>query len=410
MFRTRVLAILTAIALVAPAPAALAQDAPISAPPPVDPPGWFLVANHLHTSVGGDHSWHAGLSHLLNKANALGIDFAIITDHNTIDHWFFPEFVPHGRTIPVPGEEWTTPEGHAGLVAFRAENARHAIWPCTKPGSPHPCPTTRAGPAVRPEAGPKGPLAASGRPPDYRRMVDEVHRRGGLVFINHPKLIRHVWPDDTFGADAIDIGWNLSDPLGDRGRGWWHALLVRGIRIGAVGGSDYHYFLWPHEKPAPGDDPRVPLVCGDATPNAPASGRVTPVPELEKPVNLVRAGERTGAAVVEAMRRNRTIVLRHPGAPRAFLGADLDGDGRFDDAREGDSIPALPGQTIRFQARVTGGDGRALRILGPTASSTVRVTGTDFVHSFALTRGPAPAFVRLEIGSHGECAGNPIWY
>src|SRR5687767_808870 len=87
-----------------------------------DPPGWYLVANHLHTSVGGDHSWHAGLKNLLESCDRMKIDFAIVTDHNTIDHWFFPEWKTVGHTTPIRGEEWTTPDGHAGLVGFSAQS------------------------------------------------------------------------------------------------------------------------------------------------------------------------------------------------------------------------------------------------------------------------------------------------
>lgn len=369
--------------------------------PPVDPAEWYLAGNHLHTSVGGDHSWHHGLTHLLEKSDAQGLDFAIVTDHNTIDHWSFPEFKPFGKTIPIRGEEWTSDDGHAGLVMF--EPAGGPIIPCTRPSAGRPC---------------------EGGQPDYKRMVDEVHRRGGFVIINHPKLARHIWPDDSLGADAVDIAWNLTDTKGKKARAWWHSLLVRGQRPIAIGGSDYHYFLWPREKAAqvpPGTVPGRPLPDGtvlrvpgleEGIPEGAEPGTlVYPIPSLAKPVNLVRASAKTPEALMSALRAGHLIVLAEPSSPRAFLGADITGDGKFTDAREGDRLSSIaPGATVRFQARVIGGKGKTLRILDPKLETSVKVTSGDFVHAFERRRAAAESFVRLEIGDDGECAGNPIFY
>lgn len=347
-----------------------------------DPPGWYLVANHLHTSVGGDHSWHAGLRHLLSRCDALGIDFAIVTDHNTIEHWFFPEWKPYGRTTPIRGEEWTTPDGHAGLVGFAASSPREPVLPCTRPDAGVPC--------------------IDGKP-DYARMVDTVHRRGGVVIINHPKLVRHVWPDDTFGADLVDVAWNLTDPVGSRGRAWWHDMMKRGVRLGAVGGSDYHYWLGPHEKTG-----LVPEACGEdhLVPRL----KLPAIPRIEKPINLVRAISKTPEAILAALKAHHLIVLKNLRAARAFLAADTDGDGQYDDAIEGDTAQGPPGATVRFEARVLGGKGKALRVIDRERTTDVTVSSDDYRHAFTRVRSDDHSFVRLEIGRVGECVGNPIRY
>lgn len=339
-----------------------------------DPPGWYLVANHLHTSVGGDHSWHAGLKHVLSACDAMAIDFAIVTDHNTIDHWFFPEWKPFGRTTPIRGEEWTTPDGHAGLVGFSASSRNDAVLPCT-----------------RPDAG----VACVNGKPDYARMVETVHRRGGLVIINHPKLARHVWPEDTFGADLVDVAWNLTDPVGSRGRSWWHEMMKRGVRIGCAGGSDYHYWLGQHEKSG-----MVPQACGEdlLVPRL----KLPAVPEIDKPINLVRAASKTPEAIVAAMRAHHLIVLKNRQSARAFLTAGA--------AIEGDTVSAPVGATVRFEARVLRGRGKTLRIIDRGGVTGVTVASDDFRHAFTRVRADDGSFVRLEIGSVGECVGNPIYY
>jgi hypothetical protein len=347
-----------------------------------NPPGWYLVANHLHTSVGGDHSWHAGLSSLLDACDRMKIDFAIVTDHNTIDHWFFPEWKTVGHTTPIRGEEWTTPGGHAGLVGFSATSRNQAILPCWRPDSGIPC--------------------VNGQP-NYQSMVTEVHRRNGLVIINHPKLARHVWPDDTFGADLVDVGWNLTDPVGSRGRGWWHDMMKRGVRIGAVGGSDWHYFLGQHEK-----DGLVPTSCGET--QLASKGRLPMVPEIDKPINLVRSASKTPEGIIAALKRHNLIVLKDRSAARAFLAADADGDGQYDDAFEGDTAQAPLGSAVRFEARVLDGKGKTLRIIDRESVTDVNVNTNDFRHAFTRIRSDDHSFVRLEIGRVGECVGNPIRY
>lgn len=367
-------------ALLAAAPVLAAT--PVPNQPPVDST-WYLVGNHLHTSTGGDHSFHHGLQALLNKANSIGLDFAIVTDHNTIDHWFMPEWRTVGKCTPIRGEEWTTPGGHAGLVNFSAKDAKDAILPCTRPDSNVEC--------------------VNGQP-NYKAMVDEVHRRGGLVIINHPKLLKHLWPDDTFQADFIDVAWNLTDPWGNRGRAFWHDMMKRGVKVGAIGGSDWHYtdlLDGHHRAPHLG-------ACED---EIPTDGRLPLVPEMDKPVNLIHASEKSPAGIVDAMRKHHLIVLKGVKAARAFIGADVNRDGVFDDAREGDRVNAPAGTVIKFQARVIGGKGQKLHIIDRKGDTEVKVTSDDFVTAFERTASAGDgSFVRLELGSTGECVGNPIHY
>jgi hypothetical protein len=186
------------------------------------------VANHTHSSTGLGQYKREGLKKIFELAAEKGFAMVIITDHNTLGHWYDPLFVPTQGVIPVRGMEWTSDDGHANLVDFSSQSPGDVIVPCDWPAAPSPC--------------------SDGI--DYAPMVQSVQAREGLVIINHPRLARHYWPDDAFGADAVEVNGNLTDRKGTKGRQWWHARLAEGARITAMGGSDWHYW-----RPFSGEEP-----------------------------------------------------------------------------------------------------------------------------------------------------------
>lgn len=101
------------------------REVPLLQRPPARP-GYRWVAGDLHC-----HSEHSdgalSLAALAALAKSRGLDFLAITDHNTVSH--FPHLGPlslrYGLSV-VPGQEVTTPYGHAnafgplGWVDFRS--------------------------------------------------------------------------------------------------------------------------------------------------------------------------------------------------------------------------------------------------------------------------------------------------
>lgn len=77
---------------------------------------------------------------------------------------------------------------------------------------------------------------------DYSNMIEEVHRRGGWVSMNHPRSLYrpHQWPDrNLFGADAIELNFDsMMQP--EETVAWWERWLQAGYPLILVGGSDYH--------------------------------------------------------------------------------------------------------------------------------------------------------------------------
>lgn len=366
---------------------------PVPGQPTYVPAEWHLVASHTHSSTGIGKYKPEGLAKILELAADKGFRMVIVTDHNTLGHWFDPGFGTSGGVTLVRGEEWTSSDGHATLVDYSAASPDEVLVPCDWEHAPTPC--------------------ADGKI-DYAAMAEAVHARGGLLIVNHPRLARHHWPDQTFGAHGVEVNRNLTDIKGAAGRAWWHARLSEGARLAAIGGSDWHYWRpWDPDEP---DELGVHEDCATET------GIVAgwPKPSFDDAVNLVRMGPQPSvAALKDAIKARRVLVLGKPDSPKIFLGADLDGDGKFEDVREGDTAPATPGP-LKLQVRVLGGKGEDLKTIvsaAPTAGGRVdqekvfRVPSNDFVLAFELARGrPGQSFFRAEIGGSGEAVSNPIFY
>jgi len=357
-------------------PPALALDAGVPGEPAAaaDAAGWRAGVLHLHThsrngwTLGGRlpaaSAYSAtGLEALMGAAEREGLDWIAITDHNAIDAWFDPGFKPSGRTIPIGAEEWTTFGGHMGLLGFRAEGPEGAILPARVllPTADH-----------------------------YRRGIAEAKRRGGVAIIHHPRGRVYDFPDDPFGADAVEVlrrGSRAED-----GIDWWQERLREGHRLVAVGGSDYHV----------------------------ATGAARVAAGAFRPITLVRAAANEREAILEGLRRGHVQVLRDPKSPRVFLGLDRDGDGRFAEAEAGDVVRLGPGPgpgagaAPRVQARVVGGAGRTLVAYGPDGEIGRRALARDDeAVALPLARPAAGGrtFVRVEVhdgDGRVETLSNPI--
>lgn len=332
-------------------------EGPTDGPPPVagqpayHPGEWKLVTSHIHSSIGGEKHSHRGLEHVREYANEHGIAIALLTDHNSIDGWFDPAFEGEGPMIFVGGEEWTSKGGHATIFGWDASGPADKILP-----SDHE------------EVGVPGP-------PLYAEMVAEVHDKKGVVIINHPRLKTSPWPGESFGADGVEVGPNVTDLSGRKAIAWWQSLLEKGEKLTAWGGSDYHYLRG--------------------------------VPAIDKPINRVRMHEVSRDALVKAVKARHVMVVARRRAPMVLVGADLDGDLVFDDAMMGDAIKGAPGKKVDLQVRVIGGKGQEMVLIetkvdgaGPhTKRTTVTVTSDDFVYRLVRERLPEVSqFLRVELG------------
>jgi hypothetical protein len=195
-------------------------------------PAWYRGDLHMHTAQSdGACASQSGravpcpLYKTVEAAAVRGLDFIAISDHNTISQFNDErELQPYfDRLLLLPGREITTFVGHAnvfgptGFVDFR--------------------------------------IGSTGVP-DVNAMLARVEALGGVVSLSHPRspsgeiCMGCGWsaPSTDFArVQAIEVvnggmtailGGAVENPFA--GIGFWEALLNKGYRLTAIGGSDNH--------------------------------------------------------------------------------------------------------------------------------------------------------------------------
>ncbi|MDQ3032530.1 MAG: hypothetical protein M3Y87_08950 [Myxococcota bacterium] len=329
---------------------------------------WVFMQSHLHTTgyhacanapldpgTGAESACYAsaGISGFLQDALAHDASDMIITDHNNIDAWFDPAFAPLANfertrfATPLRGTEWSSMDGHMTLL-FPTQVVDDNLAAITN--------------GWVFGAGNQTPVSSF---EDYRNAITSVHAAGGIVMINHPELSIHSFPEDSMGADGVEVGIP-PNPLDDRNGGsvsahssaearrFWQRRLIAGDRLTGTAGADHHH--------GGGDIPGL---------EAPTFGiavnmiRIDPgLPDadvaeaLSAPAQTI---DRRTAIVIDAVRRGHVMVVEDVASARVFVGADTDGDGRFHDARAGDCV--LPGSISSAEMRVR------VRITAPSTAT-----------------------------------------
>lgn len=323
-----------------------------------------LVANHVHTIVSDRYSHdprpanaaHAyspqGLATAIAAFHADRVDAIVVTDHNAIDAAFDPQ---RGRPpiAVIPGMEWTTRRGHALLIGFTMATRTDAILPPAWR-----VPVTRA---------------------DFQAMVTTTHARGGLVIIAHPRVPFRTWPEDTFGADGIEVwGLDLGLMRNRAAQRWWHERLVGGERLLAIAGTDLH----------PG----------------------AAIRSHRHPLNWVYADRCDPPTLLAAIRAGHLLVVRDARAPLVLLGAETGGTLDFADAREGDSLTGT-GPTVDIQLRVLAGADATLHVFGRAGLLHTRtITRADELLRLRVRVAPGD-FIRAELRSGRRLLAltNPVY-
>jgi hypothetical protein len=261
---------------------------------------WYKGDFHVHSIQSGDAS--ATFDQIATLAKTRGLDFVNLSDHNTnAQHALIAAYQASQQDLLfLRGAEITTYSGHGNSVGT-SEYVEH-----------------RLGYGGRTVAG----------------ILDDVAAQGGVFIVNHPVLdlggecIGCQWGhvDDTPWEQVhalelitgnFDIGIQAFVP---RVITLWDSLLDQGKRIAVVGGSDDH---------------RAGMATG---PTASPIG---------SPTTLVLADNLSEAAIVEAIRRGRTMVqLRGPDDP--FIELTIDG------AQLGDEVTV---SGVDARVHVVGGDG-----------------------------------------------------
>jgi hypothetical protein len=266
------------------------------APAPIDRgSGWYRGDFHLHSAHSdGTCAGQTGVrapcpvARTLAAAAARGLDFVVLTDHNTLSQLgaLREAAAVYDRMLLIPGEEVTGFFGH--YLALGIET-------------------------------PIDPRLS------FNANADRIHAEGGLVAIAHPALpsgeacMGCGWTDtaaDLGRVDAIEVVNGSAVAVQNRVEGplsgidFWVANRLRGP-LAAIGGSDNHDPLAPADRPG-------------------AVGRPT--------------------TVVHADHFDRAGILAGVRAGRVFI--DMDGAGLLDFAVTVGTARAVMGQRLTRPAGV----------------------------------------------------------
>ena len=295
--------------------------------------GWFKGDLHCHTVHSDGLN---SVEEIARGAQERGLDFLAVTDHNTNTHHEELARLSHLDILLIPGEEITTCWGHANMWGLRE-------WIDFR------CADAEAAQAVR-------------------RFV---LRKGGLISVNHPKAVGPPWmflnEADFPCMEVWQAPWRWFN--------WeslerWEALLRRGRRIVAVGGSDTHSI--------PPARPMHPHGLGE-----PTTWAYVPGPLTEE-------------NVLAAIRQGHIFISEKPSGPQLHLTADADGEGRYE-AITGDTVPAKQGGPLALRVRCQGAAGRRLWLLADgEILSILSAEREDYSHDFSIEAAPG-RFVRAEL-------------
>ena len=312
------------------------------APPRKSELRYYAGDFHVHSKESTDAK--PTLEENVALAKQRGLDFIEISDHNTITQLDFYEAVQSKEPafLLLPGIEYTTYRGHANAIGATK-------WVDHKIGQPG---VTIEGAA------------------------DQILGQGAIFSINHPALeigdlcIGCAWKHDLdpkkvgaveIGTGALTKGAAL---FSTRAMAFWDALLDKGMKIPAIGGSDDH---------------RAGVADGNVE------------SPIGSPTTFVRARELSVSGILEGLEKGGTVVkLEGPSDPMCELEAATRKGG-------GDAI-GFPGDTLGVRSvvmrvKVTGHaatDSHQVRLVknGVPSGEPAEVTSDPFVFETTV---PAPA-------------------
>lgn len=303
---------------------------------------WYAGDFHVHSRESGDAA--PTLEEIADYAEMVGLDFVMLSEHNTVSQLELYAAVQaaHPSLLFVPGVEVTTYHGHA-MAMGATEWIDHR-------------------------------LETDGL--TMLNVADAAHAQGAIFSINHPALsigdacIGCGWMADLGGENvdameiqtgAFSVTGRLFYPLASQ---MWEDFVAAGHHVVAVGGSDDH---------------RAGLGTGAF--DSP----------IGSPTTMVWAEELSAAAILDGVRRGRTVVKLESGAdPMLEL--------ECDDLDRGvtDTIVA---DVTTLRVRVTGADiGTTVQLVhNGEPGAPIEVVGALFEHEERVIAGGGEDAYRAEL-------------
>jgi hypothetical protein len=347
---------------------------------------WLAGDFHVHTTLSHDvwsgpgddnttidefYTFGFTPGQQIRNAEKRGLQFVALTDHDRVEALHLPEY-RSSKLILVPGYEHSTRHGHAGIFVPSVSDLPTIITKET---------------------------AAELDPDGLTRIIGDVHGRGGMVVLNHPKggTTPYSWGYDIAASHAVDAVevWNsqwlqredtipISPSNNQLAIAWWEReFLDKGARRGAVGGSDNH---WRSTFSIQG---------------------------VGQPTTYVLATSGTAAGIIEAVQAGRTTVSWQPpvlgGAQLIMTATEQYGDHRS--AQIGGEVRPLG--PVDVTVRIRKGLGHRLRLISSgQVIGNFLVAGHDVTHTSHVVL-PAGGWVRAELyldpGYAMTAVTSPIW-
>lgn len=292
---------------------------------------WWAGDLHAHSMESTDAS--PALEDMVTFARGRGLDFVEVSDHNTVTQldWFAGVQARHPDILVLPGIEFTTYAGHANAIGATR-------WVDHKIGQPG--------------------VTADGA---ARAFAEQ----GAVFSINHPVLdlgalcIGCAWkqpidPKLLGGVEIATIGLKQGGSFfSNAAIDYWDKLCAQGNHLAALGGSDDH-------SGGTKQNERFASPIGD-------------------PTTMVLADELSAKALVDGIRKGRTVVkLQGPTDPMVELTSG--------DSVVGDTVKA---RSAILTAKVTKGQGAQVRfVVDGEADEVVEVTSDPFTATKVVAIAP----------------------
>ncbi|KIL39815.1 phosphoesterase [Gordoniibacillus kamchatkensis] len=292
-------------------------------------PRWLKGDLHMH-SVHSDGSYT--LEDNARIMEELGCDFLAMTDHNTSSQ--NAAYPRQTEVVMIPGLEFTTNFGHSNFL-----------------GVPDPLDDFRV----------------SGMD-DVHRRIRTGRERGAKIVLNHPHCPNCPWLwDFDVDFDWVEI-WN--GPWREMNQAtldWWHAQLVAGRRLTAVGGSDTH-------RP----DPYVRHAC---------------------PTTWVLSETKTVHGILGGIDRGHVVLSYAPDGPFVELRSGTYGIG--------DAVPAGTVQEVTMAAERLRARDR-IRLIDNRGTALEHIAEEDGALTLLLPAAEGRTFCRAEVWRHFDEAGKEL--
>lgn len=315
-------------------------------------PSSYQAANQVHWLRGElhCHTWHSDGSfspaELLRLACSRGMNFLAIADHNTTAAQIELEKMIDPGLVLIRGMEVTTFRGHFNVLGipdwidFRVQDAG-----------------------------------------DMRSALQRAADLGAFTSCNHPKPFGPDWDfrEETY-FNSVEV-WNGPwTGFNEISLEYWSQLLASGMRISAVGGSDFHR----------------------AGERAGMEDR-----DIGTPTNWVNiSGVPTASKILSALRQGHVVLSENPSGPFIEL-SDIEGN-----AQGGDEVQLAKDGRLGVRVRCLGGAGSILRLLDQRGILVEQVIDSGEIIVERVVEMPGSMFIRAELRHPDErlrAMTNPIY-